>query len=118
MKRILALLLALLTLCSLTPSALAATPETVEPLYENASKANVTLSISSGTATIKVTCDGSAALSSAQITTYIERRSGASWVRVENGYTGNEWTYSTKQYQQDLHHHPARLRRLPRRHHL
>ncbi|MBQ7872096.1 MAG: hypothetical protein IJ357_08135, partial [Oscillospiraceae bacterium] len=87
MKKIISLLLVLAILCSLAPTALAATPETVEPLYENTTDADVTLLISGSTATIKVTCTGTAVLDSAQLTTYIERKDGASWVRVENGYS-------------------------------
>ncbi len=96
MKRILALLLVLTLAFSSVQVASAATVEPVAPLYENATTVCVDLQITStGKATITVCCIASDTSVSVQTTTYLERKDGASWVRVDNGEANNAWVYST-----------------------
>lgn len=95
MKRILsALLVVTLLLISATP-AFAALPETVSPQYINTSQASVAITISAnGVASIAVKCIGDSSATSISTTTYLERKVGTSWVRVDLGTTDNVWTES------------------------
>ena len=96
MKRILALLLILTLAFASVQAVSAATAEQISPQYVNTEDAQVSLYISSaGKATITVRCTGTDSMTSAQTTTYLERKDGASWVRVDNGEANNAWVYST-----------------------
>lgn len=91
---VLTLLLATLFACALPVSA--AMPPTVEPQHENATSATVTLNIDAlGNATVRICVCGKASLQKASVTTYLEKKVGTQWVRVDIDASGNAWQYST-----------------------
>lgn len=91
MKRIIAIVLTLVTVIAVASPAYAA-----EPRYANASSMTVTLSISeSGQAKVLVRMTGSSSLSKSSITTYIEKKVGSAWTRVDIGTTNDTWEYTT-----------------------
>lgn len=96
MKKMIAYILALAALFTLSQPALAARPISVGPQYINARQAEVDMVInSSGVATATVICYGNTGLTKANVTTYIEKLVGGSWVRVNIGETNNAWQYTT-----------------------
>ena len=97
MKRFLILLMTLIAL--MTGLGFNSTAAVIEepgimPCYNNAKSASVTLTVSSsGKATIKITCSGKEDVTS-KITavTYLQRKAGLIWVKVDNGLSNKEWT--------------------------
>lgn len=76
-----------------TNAAVIAEPE-IMPCYNNTKTANVSLNIiTSGKATIKITCAGINSTTS-QITavTHLQRKVGVIWVKVDNGLADKKWT--------------------------
>lgn len=95
MKKSIALILSLVALFSCYSLTAAAYSENeMTPYYNNASLADATISISSsGKATIKLTGYGiSGVTSKITAVSYIQRKIGLIWVRVDNGLSGKEWT--------------------------
>lgn len=95
MKKTIALLLAAVTLlscCGLSMMASAANEAT--PYYNNTSLVSVTFSISNtGKATFNLSCSGKSGITSKIVAvSYIQRKVGLIWVRVDNGLDGKEWT--------------------------
>lgn len=67
-----------------------------EPRYANANVLNVTLSISSsGKATIVVRVSGNTTSAHMNMTTYIEKKVGNVWTRVDIGTVNDVWEYNT-----------------------
>ncbi len=98
MKKIISLLLVMITLVQVIIPVSATHVQGFSARYVNAEQATVTISISaSGVATVRITCSGNSDVSSISTTTYIERKSGTSWQRVNIGTTTNTWTYNTTQ---------------------
>ena len=65
----------------------------IMPCYNNAENTDVRLTInSSGKATIKIICSGKEGVTS-KITavTYLQRKVGLIWVKVDNGLANKEW---------------------------
>lgn len=95
MRKIVALVLVTTVLLSMCISVSAVESE-IQPYYINTNQAKVVMSISdAGLASITVSCIGNSNATKIQITTYLEKQVGASWVRVNNGQTNNQWTAST-----------------------
>lgn len=95
MRKIVAFLLATTLLLSMCISVSAA-ESAPQPRYINTNQAKVVMSINDeGLASITVSCIGNSNATRIQITTYIEKQVGSSWVRVNNGQTNNQWTAST-----------------------
>lgn len=91
MKRIIAVVLTIAVFWAVATPAYA-----VEPRYTNASSATVTFTISdSGVAKVLVRMTGSSSLSKSSVCTYIEKKVGSTWTRVNIGTTNNEWDYTT-----------------------
>ncbi len=91
MKRIISTILILVTIFAAACPAYAA-----EPRYANASGVYVTLNInSSGKATVAVRVTGNSSLSSSEILTYIEKKVGSTWTRVDIGTTNDVWEYTS-----------------------
>ncbi len=66
----------------------------IMPCYNNAKNADIRLTInSSGKATITLACSGKEGVTS-KITavTYLQRKVGLVWVKVDNGLDNKEWT--------------------------
>lgn len=96
MKKICSILLSVVLLFACSVPAYAAQAPTVSPLYVNTSQASVVFNISeSGEANIVVTCVGKSTATKISTVTYLERKVGSSWVRVDIDSTDNEWVYST-----------------------
>ena len=85
MKRILSLILAVIFFMGVNIPTYAAMPETITPLWANTSQAQVTFVIRDG----KSSCTGIDAI------TYIERKIGTFWVKIDLGVPNNEYRYST-----------------------
>lgn len=95
-KRITATLLACLLILSVSIPASASQPEVASPRYVNTSRASVYLSISSsGVATVSVQCVGYSFATSITAKTYLERKVGSSWERVDIETTDDVWTDTT-----------------------
>lgn len=97
MKKTIALFLAivaLLSCCGLTMFASAFVEEEATPYYNNTASATVTFAISStGKATFSLSCKGiSGVTSKITAVSYIQRKVGLIWARVDNGLDGKEWT--------------------------
>lgn len=91
MKSIISTFLVVVTIFATVYPAYAA-----EPRYANASGVYVTLSISSsGKATVAVRVTGNSSLSSSKILTYIEKKVGSTWTRVDIGTTNDVWEYTS-----------------------
>ena len=96
MKKLIVAMLILSTLFACILPASATEQPSVEPRYNNATTASVTLGISStGKATITVTLTGKPSMERAFITTYLEKKVGTSWERVDIGSTSNSWRFVT-----------------------
>ena len=95
MKKIAALVLAVTLLTAMCIPVSAAENNT-QPFYINTNQAKVVLGLSdSGLADIGVTCLANSNATKIQITTYLEKLVGSTWVRVSIGQTNNQWTAST-----------------------
>lgn len=95
MKKTIALLLAVVTLLSCCGLTMIATAENeATPYYNNTNYASVTFSISdTGKATFSLSCSGKSGITSKIVAvSYIQRKVGLIWVRVDNGLDGKEWT--------------------------
>lgn len=96
MKKTLILLITVITVITTLKfnSGAAVIEETgIMPFYNNAKSADVKLSVSSsGKATIKIICSGKEGVTS-KITavTYLQRKVGLIWVKVDNGLENKEW---------------------------
>jgi len=96
MKKIISLVLILILVLTLAIPALGAQQETASPYLLNTQRATVSIAISdSGLLTTTVTCIGKSNVMRISSVTYIERKVGSSWVRVDIDATNDEWTYST-----------------------
>lgn len=96
MKKIIASVLVIVSMCVLAYPVHAATPSTMEPRYTNVQSATVSLSISnSGLATARVTVLGKSTLEETNVVVYLEKKVGSSWVRVDIGTTNDEWEYTS-----------------------
>ena len=95
MKRIIALLMSLVLLfCGATPT-LAAAPEEISPLYLHTSQASVSFTIlENGTADWTVLCFAYSTAQSITAVTYLERKVGSVWFRVNMEAPENEYTYT------------------------
>lgn len=97
MKRIIALALSIVTfiLCSgVSVFAATSTESEMVPYYNNTNSASVTFAISStGKATFNLSCIGKSGVTT-KITavSYIQRKVGLIWVKVDNGLDGKKWT--------------------------
>lgn len=87
MKKIIAVCLCLIALCSLPISVYASS---IKPYYNNVDRVNTTLTISSsGVATVKNSYIGiTGTTKSAKIVTKVQKKVGIIWVTVDNG----SWT--------------------------
>lgn len=95
MKKFAALILVVTILASLCIPVSAAEFSS-NPYYINTNQARVVLTIGdSGLAEITVLCTANSNATKIQTTTYLERKIGSTWVRVNNGQTNNQWTAST-----------------------
>lgn len=95
MKKWICCILALLLVATLPAAQVSANP-LVDLQWENANSAGVSLSISdSGYATVNVSFMGSYSLKSAVVTTFLEKRVGSSWVRVELPTLHDAWIDNT-----------------------
>ena len=95
MKKITSLILAV-TLLAAMCIPVHATEAPIQPYYINTNHAQVVLGISdTGLADIGVTCLANSNTTKLQITTYLEKLVGSTWVRVSIGQTNNQWTAST-----------------------
>lgn len=96
MKRVISVLLiaVLLVTCLNTSSLAAKTSETVSPYYNNANSARAVLQISDfGKMTLKLTCQGiSGVTTKITAVSYVQRKVGLVWVKVDNGLDGKKWT--------------------------
>lgn len=73
-----------------------AAENSIQPYYINTNQAKVLMGIDDdGLASINVTCIGNSNATRIQITTYIEKLVGSTWVRVSIGQVNNQWTAST-----------------------
>lgn len=104
MKKITALILVVTLMVSMCIPVSAA-ENSIQPYYINTNQASVVMAISdSGEADISIFCSGNSRVTKIQVTTYIEKQVGSSWVRVSNGQTNNQWsataytTYLVKDY--------------------
>lgn len=109
MKKLISLALILILLFALTVPAFGAQNETASPYLLNTQLATVTISISdSGLASISVTCVGKSNVTRISTITYLERKVGSNWVRVDIDAANDQWTYNTtstrmvKHYSQQL----------------
>lgn len=95
MKKLIALFLAIVTLliCS-GMSMLTSAENEVTPYYNNTNSASLTFAISSsGKATFDLACTGMSGITSKIVAvSYIQRKVGLIWIRVDNGLDGKEWT--------------------------
>lgn len=96
MKRLIAAVLVIASICAMEYPVHAATPATIEPRYANVQTATVSLSISnSGLATARITVLGKSTLEETNVVVYLEKKIGSSWVRVDIGTSNNEWEYTS-----------------------
>ena len=97
MKRIIALLMTLVLLfCGATPT-LAATPEDISPLYLQTSQASISFVIlEDGTAEWTIVCMGYSTAESITAVSYLERKVGSVWFRVNMEAPENEYTYTVQ----------------------
>ena len=97
MKKYYALILSVLLLISMLAPLVTARADEVMPRYINTDQARVLLTInSSGLATISVRCYAKTGTTSIQTVTFLEKKVGSTWVRVDIAETDNEWTYNTR----------------------
>ena len=97
MKRILSLILIFAALLLTAAPAYAALPPSAEPQYTDAAKAAVTLSIDdAGNAILTLFVTGKPSLTRTAVVSYLERKVGTNWVRVDIGTPNNAWIYTTK----------------------
>lgn len=95
MKKILCCILILATILVLAQPTFAAQLPGNDPQYTNAQNAYVTLSIrNSGYASIVVAVYGIPTLKKINVVTYLEKKVGGSWVRVDISEPSNAWSYS------------------------
>lgn len=109
MKKLISLTLSLILIFALAVPAFGAQNETASPYLLNTQRASVSVAISdSGLLSTTVTCIGKSNVTSISTVTYVERKVGSSWVRVDIDATNDQWTYSTtssrmvKSYSQQL----------------
>lgn len=96
MKRILSLILAVIFFMGVNIPTYAAMPETITPLWANTSQAQVTFVIrDNGEASWTIICDGKSSCTGIDAITYIERKIGTFWVKIDLGVPNNEYRYST-----------------------
>lgn len=92
MKKFVSLVLVLVTVFAFAIPAFAAVPEEVAPCYVNANIVKNTLTInSSGVATITLMCTASSTTTSISCTSYLEKKAGTSWVRIDITPTNDQW---------------------------
>lgn len=97
MKKIISLLVSTFAIAiCLSISVIAVTSNETEvvPYYNNTNKASVTFAISStGKATFNLSCIGKSGVTT-KITavSYIQRKVGLIWIKVDNGLDGKKWT--------------------------
>lgn len=97
MKKIFALTISLVLLVSMLATPLSVRANEITPRYINTSQARVLLTIdASGLATISVRCYANNGTTSIQTVTFLEKKVGSTWVRVDIDETDNEWTYTTR----------------------
>lgn len=95
MKKLAALILVAVIIATMCIPVSAA-ENTIQPYYINTNQAKVLMGIDDfGLASINVTCIGNSNATRIQITTYIEKLIGSTWVRVNIGQVNNQWTAST-----------------------
>lgn len=98
MKKWICCILVLLLVATQPAAQVSANP-LVDLLWENADSASVSLSISSsGYATVKVSFMGSYFLKSATVTTFLEKRVGNGWTRVELPTLRDAWIDTTTSF--------------------
>lgn len=91
MKKVIAVILVLITMLSIAFPASAA-----EARYADAQTAICSLAISSsGKATIVVRITGYSSLTKSVAVTYIEKKVGSTWTRVDIGTTDDTWQYTS-----------------------
>lgn len=96
MKRILSLILIFAALLLTAAPAYAALPPAAEPQYTDADNAIVSLSIdNSGNATLTLRIFGKASLTRTAVVSYLEKKVGSTWVRVDIDTPNNAWFYTT-----------------------
>ena len=86
-----------------------ATENSIQPYYINTNQARVVMGINEdGLAEITVTCIGNSNATKIETVTYLERKVGSSWVRVNINQPNNQWEesvnacYLLKNYSFDL----------------
>ena len=93
MKKTTAIILTALLVATMCIPVSAAQHPTIQPNYINTNQASVVLAISdAGKADISVFCSGKSNVKKIQVTTYLEKQVGSSWVRASNGQTNNQWS--------------------------
>lgn len=94
MKKVLSCVLILAALLALVQPALVAGASGIEPLFDQAQQAEISMYISStGKANIVLTGVGKLAVTKINAITYLEKKVGGSWQRVNIGTYSNVWEY-------------------------
>lgn len=89
MKKLVTMLLLISMVFSLAQPAFATETSEIQPCYADAGDIEVSLTISSsGTATVRATCMGDSSVTSVNLTVYLQKKVGTSWVTV----SGCTWT--------------------------
>lgn len=95
MKKLICLLLSLISLFAFAMPAFAEQSEVTMPYYTNATTVSTELQISNtGVATVNVYCVGKVGTTSINVTYYLEKQNGSSWSRVDIGTTNDQWTHT------------------------
>ena len=96
MKKLITLILVLILIFTMAVPALGAQDEPAMPNLLNTKLASAKLSISdTGLAEVVVTCVGKTNVTSISTITYLERKVGSSWVRVDIDAANDQWVDST-----------------------
>lgn len=96
MKRIVSIILAFAALLLTAAPVYAALPPVIEPQYVDATSAMVTLTIDdSGKATLFFRVSGKTSLTRTTVVSYLEKKVGTSWERVDIGPVDDDWAYTT-----------------------
>lgn len=83
MKKLISMLILMSIIISLPQPAFATEISEIQPRYANAGNIEISLTISSGgTATIRATCMGDSNVTSVNLTVYLQKKVGTSWVTV------------------------------------
>lgn len=95
MKKLTAFFLALTLLATPALSVSAAEAELISPYYINTSQASISFGITEdGSASWTIICSGKSTATAIDSVSYLERKIGNTWVRVDLGTTNDEYIYN------------------------